>query len=93
MNKPRTIDWYFDFISPFAYFAWQRLGEFRQHAVVAHRPILFAGVLAHHGQKDAPSFQQLPAWRAFKRNCDSSDRAFSNFLWLRYALPCSLHLL
>ena len=36
MNKPRTIDWYFDFISPFAYFAWQRLGEFRQHAVVAH---------------------------------------------------------
>ena len=62
MNKPRTIDWYFDFISPFAYFAWQRLGEFRQHAVVAHRPILFAGVLAHHGQKGPAEIDPKRRW-------------------------------
>lgn len=44
-----TIDWYFDFISPFAYLQWQRLRTLA--APVTHRPVLLAGLLAHHGQK------------------------------------------
>jgi 2-hydroxychromene-2-carboxylate isomerase len=45
-----TLDWYFDFISPFAYLQWRRLR--RDHADVAlnPKPVLFAGILDHVGQ-------------------------------------------
>ena len=44
------LDWYFDFISPFAYLQWRRLR--RDHADVAlnPKPLLFAALLNHHGQ-------------------------------------------
>ena len=45
-----SLDWYFDFISPFAYLQWRRLR--RDHADVAlnPKPLLFAALLNHHGQ-------------------------------------------
>ena len=48
MNAP--LDWYFDFISPFAYLQWRRLR--RDHADVAlnPKPLLFAAILNHVGQ-------------------------------------------
>ena len=48
MSSP--LDWYFDFISPFAYLQWRRLR--RDHADVAlnPKPLLFAALLNHHGQ-------------------------------------------
>jgi 2-hydroxychromene-2-carboxylate isomerase len=48
MNEP--LDWYFDFISPFAYLQWRRLR--RDHADVAlnPKPLLFAAILDHVGQ-------------------------------------------
>ena len=48
MNEP--LDWYFDFISPFAYLQWRRLR--RDHASVAlnPKPLLFAAILNHVGQ-------------------------------------------
>lgn len=42
-------DWYFDFISPFAYLQWQRLKSLG--VVVQPVPILFAAVLDHLGHK------------------------------------------
>jgi 2-hydroxychromene-2-carboxylate isomerase len=45
-----TIDWYFDFISPFAYFQWRRLRELPAGAVLRLRPVLLAGILKHWGQ-------------------------------------------
>lgn len=49
---PQPIEFWFDFISPYAYLAWQRI-----HAVaeahgreVVYRPVLFAGLLNHWGQ-------------------------------------------
>ena len=44
------LDWYFDFISPFAYLQWRRLR--RDHADVAlnPKPLLFAAILNHVGQ-------------------------------------------
>ena len=44
------LDWYFDFISPFAYLQWRRLR--RDHADVAinPKPVLFAAILNHVGQ-------------------------------------------
>jgi 2-hydroxychromene-2-carboxylate isomerase len=49
---PAPIEFWFDFISPYAYLAWQRI-----HAVaevhgreLVYRPVLFAGLLNHWGQ-------------------------------------------
>ena len=42
--------WYFDFISPFAWIGLHRLKEF-PNLEIDYRPVLFAGVLNHWGQK------------------------------------------
>lgn len=47
----KTIHWYFDFISPYAYLQSTRLDDFTQHALVRCHPVLFAGLLGHHGHK------------------------------------------
>jgi 2-hydroxychromene-2-carboxylate isomerase len=46
----KTADWYFDFISPYAYLQAARLAELAKHANIRARPVLFAGLLNHHGQ-------------------------------------------
>ncbi len=46
-----AIDWYFDVISPFAYLQFHRLGELPPETTVNFRPLLFAGLLNHWGQK------------------------------------------
>lgn len=43
----KTVDWYFDFISPFSYLASARLGRLPVDIALRPRPILFAGLLAH----------------------------------------------
>jgi 2-hydroxychromene-2-carboxylate isomerase len=43
-------DWYFDFISPFAYLQFARLGELESEVGLAFKPILFAALLDHWGQ-------------------------------------------
>jgi len=45
----KTADWYFDFISPYAYLQATRLGELSMHAHIRARPVLFAGLLNHYG--------------------------------------------
>ncbi len=47
----RTAIWYFDFISPFAYIALHRLRELPPDVAIEYRPVLFAGILNHWGQK------------------------------------------
>ena len=41
----KRIDWYFDYISPYAYLQLQRLGEFAGIAEIRPVPVLFAGLL------------------------------------------------
>ena len=60
MKKPAV--WYFDFISPFAYFGFQRLGEFAPLLDVQLRPILFAGLLNHWGQKGPAEVAPKRLW-------------------------------
>lgn len=45
-----TVDWYFDFISPFAYLQWVRLQNDYDDIALRPHPILFAGLLKHWGQ-------------------------------------------
>jgi len=59
-----TITFYFDFISPYAYLAFEDLP--RQLMGVSHRvvyqPILFGAVLSHHGHKGPAEIPGKRAW-------------------------------
>lgn len=57
-----TADWYFDFVSPFAYLQSERLASLAPRLAVRYRPVLFAALLNAHGQK-GPA--EIPAKRAF----------------------------
>jgi 2-hydroxychromene-2-carboxylate isomerase len=48
----KHITFHFDFISPYAYLAFEKLPQALQGLSyeVAYRPVLFAGMLKHHGQ-------------------------------------------
>lgn len=50
----KTIDWYFDFISPFAYLASERLERLPQDVALRPVPVLFGGIL-HHWQTLGPA--------------------------------------
>jgi 2-hydroxychromene-2-carboxylate isomerase len=58
----RRIDWYFDFISPYAYFARQRLREFPADVEIRFRPILFAGLLKHWDHKGPAEIPPKRIW-------------------------------
>ena len=44
------LDWYFDFISPFAYLQWSRLAELPASIELRLQPVLLAGILKRWGQ-------------------------------------------
>jgi 2-hydroxychromene-2-carboxylate isomerase len=48
----KQITFYLDFLSPFAYLAFEKLPQVLQGLsyAVDYRPVLFAGLLKHHGQ-------------------------------------------
>ena len=46
----RQADWYFDFISPYAYLQFHQMQRLPEDVTVTYRPILFAGLLNHWGQ-------------------------------------------
>lgn len=70
----KRIDWYFDYVSPFAYFQSQRLEEFAGIAEVRPVPVLFAGLLNATG---ALGPAEVPAKRLWTyRFCQfTADRA------------------
>src|SRR5579872_3558241 len=54
--------WYFDFISPFAYLQFSRFSQLPADLRVTIKPVLFAGLLQHHGHK-GPA--EIPSKRRF----------------------------
>jgi len=44
------VDWYFDFISPFAYLQFAKLATIPSNVDLHFEPVLLAGILAHSGQ-------------------------------------------
>jgi 2-hydroxychromene-2-carboxylate isomerase len=60
----KTIDFFFDPISPYAYLAFERLPQALEGCsyVVQYRPILFAGLLKHWGQKGPAEIEPKRAW-------------------------------
>src|SRR5678816_2446743 len=70
----RTALWYFDFVSPFAYICLHRLKELPQDVRVQYRPVLFAGLLGHWGQKGPAEIAPKRAW------------TFRHIAWLSHTL-------
>jgi len=60
----KTIQFWFDPISPFAYLAFERLPEALEGCsyAVEYRPLLFAGLLAHWGQKGPAEIEPKRQW-------------------------------
>lgn len=77
----KRIDWYFDYISPYAYLQSQRLGEFAGTAEIRPVPVLFAGLLNATGTL-GPA--EIPAKRLWTyRFCQfAADR-----LGVRFRMP------
>ncbi|NIP37502.1 MAG: 2-hydroxychromene-2-carboxylate isomerase [Candidatus Dadabacteria bacterium] len=71
----KKLDWYFDFISPFAYLQFTQLGKLPQNIKINYRPVLFAGLLKHFehkGPAEIPAKRKLTyrhiLWQARKNN-------------------------
>jgi 2-hydroxychromene-2-carboxylate isomerase len=60
----KAITFWFDPISPFAYLAFEHLPEALEGCsyAVSYRPVLFAGMLAHWGQKGPAEIEPKRAW-------------------------------
>ena len=56
----RHADWYFDFISPYAYLQFKHLHKLPKDLELSLKPVLFAGLLGHWQHK-GPA--EIPAWR------------------------------
>ena len=91
-----SVDWYFDFVSPFSYLALHRLKEFSPNVV--YRPVLFAGLLNHFGQKgpaEIPAKRRWTyrwcAWQARELGIPfrfPAEHPFNPLQHLRLALAC-----
>jgi 2-hydroxychromene-2-carboxylate isomerase len=82
LSRMKHITFYFDFISPYAYLAFEKLPEaLMGHSYsVTYKPILFAALLKHHGQLG-------PAEIAPKR-----DWTYRQALWLARSQGVALQL-
>ncbi len=58
----QTADWYFDVISPYAYFGLVRLAELSNDLEIRYRPVLFPALLEHWGQKGPAEIPTKRAW-------------------------------
>ena len=60
----KHLVFHFDVISPFAYLAFERLPQVLEgcSVEVEYRPLLFAGLLAHWGQKGPAEIEPKRAW-------------------------------
>ena len=55
-----SVDWYFDFVSPYSYICLHRLPELGVR--INYKPVLFAGLLNHWGQKGPAEIPAKRRW-------------------------------
>src|SRR4051794_34771677 len=58
----RCVTWYFDFISPYAYFGLHTLERLGRDVEVQYQPVLLAGLLSHWGQKGPAEIAPKRVW-------------------------------
>ena len=71
----KHVTFYLDFVSPYAYLAFEKLPEALQGLSysVDYRPLLFAGLLKHHGQLGPAEIEPKRDW------------TYRHVLWLAHA--------
>jgi 2-hydroxychromene-2-carboxylate isomerase len=76
----KTVAWYFDFISPFAYLQWQLLQRQTTDFTLQPIPTLFAGLLAHWDNKGPVEILPKRQW------------TYEHCLWIahRHSIPMQL---
>ena len=57
-----SVLWYFDFLSPYAYLGLQSLHRLPEGTDLHYRPVLFAGLLKHWGQKGPAEIAPKRVW-------------------------------
>jgi 2-hydroxychromene-2-carboxylate isomerase len=60
--RMRQVIWYFDFISPYSYFGLYELERLGPDVRVEYRPVLFAGMLGHWGQRGPAEIPGKRTW-------------------------------
>ena len=55
-----SVDWYFDFVSPYSHICVHRLRDIP--APIIYKPVLFAGLLNHFGQKGPAEIPAKRKW-------------------------------
>jgi len=93
-----TIDWYFDFVSPFAYLQSESLAQLGPKARIRYRPVLFAGLLganAHKGPAEIARKRvftyRFAVWQAKKLGIPFKmphEHPFNPLPLLRLAIAC-----
>ena len=91
-------DWYFDFISPFAYLQSERLHTLGPKVSIRYRPVLFAALLsanAHKGPAEIPAKRaftyRFVLWQARKMDIPCKfppEHPFNPLPLLRLAIAC-----
>jgi 2-hydroxychromene-2-carboxylate isomerase len=94
----RNAVWYFDVVSPFAYLHLTRFGELPEDLSIVYKPVLFAGLLNHWGQKGPAEIASKRRWtyRACQFWADShgvpfrfpAAHPFNPLHFLRLILAC-----
>ena len=78
----KQIDFYFDFISPYAYLAFEKLPDalLGLSYSVSYKPVLFAAMLQHHGQLGPAEIKPKRDW------------AYRQVLWQAHANGIALQM-
>lgn len=97
----KHLDFWFDPVSPFAYLAFERLPQVLEglSVEVSYRPVLFAGLLRHWGQKGPAEIEPKRAW-TFRHvhwlahehgiaMCTPTQHPFNPLAHLRLLLACA----
>lgn len=99
----KHVTFYFDVISPYAYLAFERLPQVLEGISyqVTYKPVLFAGILKHHGQLGPAEIAPKRAWtyRQVKWIADQleidlklpSAHPFNPLALLRLAVACGVN--
>ncbi|MBK9117923.1 MAG: 2-hydroxychromene-2-carboxylate isomerase [Betaproteobacteria bacterium] len=93
-----SVDWYFDFVSPFAYLGSEQLGLLGPKTRIRYRPVLFAALLGANGQKGPAEIAhkrvftyRFAVWQARRLGIPfrmPPEHPFNPLPLLRLALAC-----
>jgi 2-hydroxychromene-2-carboxylate isomerase len=91
-----TVDFHFDFLSPYAYLAWKRAPRVLPNVTIVPRPTLLAGLLGHWGQLGPAEIEPKRAFTirdVMRRAADAElPIAWPEIHPFKPVLPCRLAL-